>query len=80
MEPQGAVLPAIERARASDSFAALLDGGAPNAGAAERQLMKACSRTLFSLWAKQPGPDGQISYDDFGEVTLSALSAECLPG
>jgi hypothetical protein len=75
VEPQGAVLPAIERARATDSWAALLDEGA-----SEHQLMKACSRTLFSVWAKQPGADGQIPYDDFGEVTLSAISAECFPG
>jgi hypothetical protein len=80
VESQGAVLPAIERARATDSWAALFDGGTPNGGAAERQLMKACSRTLFSVWAKQPGADGQIPYDDFAEVTLSAISAECLPG
>jgi hypothetical protein len=80
VEPQGAVLPAIERTRASDSWAALLGGGTPNAGASERQLMKACSRTLFSVWAKRPGADGQIPYDDFGEVTLSAISAECFPG
>ena len=80
VESQGAVLPAIERARAQDSWAALLDGGTPNAGAAERQLMKACSRTLFSVWAKRPGADGEIQYDDFGEVTLSAISAECFPG
>lgn len=79
VEPQGAVLPAIERARATES-AALLDGGTPNTGVAERQLMKACSRTLFSLWAARPGADGQIPYDDFGEVTLSAVSAECFPG
>src|SRR5664280_1514228 len=80
VESQGAVLPAIERARAQDSWAALLDGGTPNAGAAERQLMKACSRTLFSAWAKRPAADGEIQYDDFGEVTLSAISAECFPG
>src|ERR1017187_8218917 len=80
VEPQGAVLPAIERARAKDLLAPLLDGGTPNAGAAERQLMKACSRTLFSVWAKQPGADGQIPYDEFGEVTFSAMSAECFPG
>ncbi len=42
--------------------------------------MQACSRTLFSVWAKRPGADGQIPYDDFGEVTLSAISAECFPG
>ena len=80
IESHGAVLPAIERARATDLLAAMLDGGNRNAGAAERQLMKACSRTLFSVWAKRPGADGQISYDDFGEVTLSAISAECFPG
>jgi hypothetical protein len=79
-ESQGAVLPAIERARAADSLSGLLGGGEPNAGAVERQLMKVCSRTLFSVWAKRPGPDGQIPYDDFGEVTLSAISAECFPG
>ncbi len=78
-ESQGAVLPAIERARVSDSLDGLL-GGPPDAGFAERQLMKACSRTLFSVWAKRPGPNGQIPYDDFGEVTLSAISAECFPG
>jgi hypothetical protein len=39
----------------------------------------ACSRTLFSAWAKRPGTDGQISYDDFGEVTVSAMSAACFP-
>jgi len=42
--------------------------------------MKVVSRTLFSVWAKRPGADGQIPYDDFGEVTLSATSAECFPG
>jgi hypothetical protein len=80
VEAEGAVLPAIERARAADSWAGLLDGGTPNAGAAERQLMQACSRTLFSVWARRPGADGQIPYDDFGEVTLSAISARCFPG
>ncbi len=78
-EAEGAVLPAIERARESSALDGLLGGG-PDAGAAERQLLKACSRTLFSVWAKRPEPDGQIPYDDFGEVTLSAISAECFPG
>lgn len=41
--------------------------------------MEACSRTLFSVWAKRPAPDGQISYDDFGEVTMSAISLSCFP-
>ena len=80
VEAEGAVLPAIERARANETWAGLLDGENPNNGAAERQLMQACSRTLFSVWAKRPGPDGQIPYDDFGEVTLSAISAQCFPG
>ncbi len=79
VESQGAVLPAIERARATDSWAALY-GGTPNGGPAERQLLKACSRTLFSVWARRPQADGQIPYDDFGEVTLSAISAGCFPG
>ncbi len=80
VESQGAILPAIERARATNPLVAMLDGGTPNAGAAERQLMKACSRTLVSVWAKRPAADGQIPYDDFGEITLSAISAECFPG
>jgi hypothetical protein len=45
----------------------------------ERRLMQACSRTLFSAWAKRPGSDGQISYDEFGEVTVSAISMACFP-
>ena len=80
MEAEGAVLPAIERARANDSLVGLLGDPTSSTGAAERQLMQACSRTLFSVWAKRPGADGQIPYDDFGEVTLSAISAECFPG
>src|SRR5271157_1051045 len=36
--------------------------------------------TLFSAWAKRPGADGQLSYDDFGEVTASAASTACFPG
>ena len=79
VEAQGAVLPALERAREQES-PDLLDIGTPTAGAAERQLMKLCSRTLFSLWAKAPGPEGPIAYDDFGEITLSAIAAECFPG
>ena len=80
VEAEGAVLPAIERARANDSLVGLLGDPTSSTGAAERQLMQACSRTLFSVWAKRPGADGQIPYDDFGEVTLSAISAECFPG
>ncbi len=49
-------------------------------GATERHLLEACSRTLFSAWAKRPGADGQIPYDDFGEVTVTAISVACFPG
>ena len=73
LEADGAVLPAIERSRQRD----YLD---PWIGNGERELMKVCSRTLFSAWAKRPGADGQISYDDFGEVTLSAAPVACFPG
>ncbi len=73
LESQGAVQPAIERDRAREDF------GRPRVGAAERKLMQACSRTLFSAWAKRPESDGRISYDDFGEVTVSAISMACFP-
>ena len=78
-QPQGAVLPAIERARGKDVLAGVIDGGAWDVGSSERQLMKACSRTLFSVWAKLPEADGQIPYDDFGEITLAATAADCFP-
>ncbi len=73
LESQGAVQPAIERARNRD-----LDQ--PWIGVAESELVKICNRTLFSEWAKRPGTDGQLSYDDFGEVTVSAISTACFPG
>ncbi len=71
-EAEGAVQPAIERSRRKN-----YDG--PWMGAGERELMKVCSRTLFSAWAKRPAEDGQLSYDDFGEVTVSATSMACFP-
>ncbi len=73
LEAEGAVQPAIERYRAKEDF------GRPRVGRAERRLIDACSRTLFSAWAKRPGADGQISYDEFGEVTVSAISLACFP-
>jgi hypothetical protein len=39
--------------------------------------MDSCSRTLFSAWAKAPDANGEISYDDFGEVTVSAIAMSC---
>jgi hypothetical protein len=74
LEVEGAVQPAVERDRARQNF------GRPALGAIERRLLEACSRTLFSAWAKRPGADGQIPYDDFGEVTVTAISAACFPG
>jgi hypothetical protein len=42
--------------------------------------MKVCNQTLFSAWSKRPGADGRLSYDDFGEITVSAFSLACFPG
>lgn len=72
LEPEGAVQPAIEYSKG--------DVDQPWMGAGERELMKICNRTLFSAWAKRPGTGGQLSYDDFGEVTVSAISTACFPG
>jgi hypothetical protein len=74
LEAEGAVQPAVERARAREDF------GRPRISRTEHRLMEACSRTLFSAWAKRPGPDNQIPYDDFGEVTVSAISLACFSG
>jgi len=59
LEAEGAVQPAVERDRAKENF------GRPRVGRTERRLMDACSRTLFSLWARRPAADGLISYDEF---------------
>jgi hypothetical protein len=73
LKPEGIVQPAIERYRTKEDF------GRPRVGRSEHILMDACSKTLFSAWAKPPGTDGQISYDDFGEVTVSAIALSCFP-
>jgi len=73
IESHGAVQPAIDQYRLKQDF------GRPRMGPIERRMVKACSRTLFSVWAKRPAADGQISYDDFGEVTVSAISQACFP-
>lgn len=73
LEAEGAVQPAVERDRVRQNY------GRPSLGANERRLLEACSRTLFSAWAKRPGADGQIPYDDFGEVTVTATSTACFP-
>jgi hypothetical protein len=73
IEPEGAVQAAVDRDRVKQ------DMGRPRMGRMERQLVDACSRTLFSAWAKRPDGDGHIRYDDFGEVTISAMSLACFP-
>jgi hypothetical protein len=72
IEPQGAVEPAVLRYRERVS-------GEPNMGPRERDVVKACRRTLLSAWKTRPGADGEVPYDEFGEITLSAMPMECLP-
>jgi len=67
------VQPAVERDRSREDF------GRPRMGRTEHRLMDACNRVLFSAWAKRPAADGQITYDDFGEVTVSAIPVACFP-
>ncbi len=73
LKQQSGVQAAIESDRAKEDF------GRPRMGRSEHVLMEACSRTLFSAWAKAPGADGQSSYDDVGEVTVTATAASCFP-
>ncbi len=73
LKSEGVVQPAIERYRAKEDF------GRPRIGRSEHILMDSCSRTLFSAWAKAPDANGEISYDDFGEVTVSAIALSCFP-
>lgn len=73
IESAGAVQSAVERDRTTQDF------GRPRMGRAEHKLVEACSKTLFSVWAKRPGADGTLAYDDFGEVTVSATSLACFP-
>ena len=72
IQPQGAVEPAVLRYREKVS-------GEPLMGPRERDVVKACRKTLFSAWKTKPGADGQVPYDDFGEVTLSTMPLACFP-
>ena len=72
VEPQGAVEPAVEHYREKVS-------GEPLLGPRERAVVKACRRTLLSVWRNKPKPDGEVPYDDFGEVTLSTMPLACFP-
>ena len=75
LEARRGVQPAVETRSRHGKILADRHWAQPSA-----ELLEACSRTLFSAWAKAPGADGQISYDDFGEVTVTAISAACFPG
>jgi hypothetical protein len=72
VQPVGAIEPAVERYREK-----ML--GEPLLGPRERALVKLCRKTLVSAWRTKPDSDGQVPYDDFGEVTLSALPLSCFP-
>jgi hypothetical protein len=72
IEPQGAIAPAVERYREKVS-------GDPSLGPRERAAVKACRRTLLSAWRTKPAADGEVPYDEFGEVTLSAMPLSCFP-
>jgi hypothetical protein len=72
LQPQGAIEPAVSRYREKVS-------GEPVMGPRERDVVKACRRTLLSAWKTKPGADGEVPYDDFGEVTLSAMPLACFP-
>lgn len=72
VEPEGAIEPAVERYREKVS-------GEPTLGPRERAVVNACRKTLLSAWRTKPSTEGEVSYDDFGEVTLSALPLSCFP-
>jgi hypothetical protein len=57
----------------------LIAGDGPALGRAEAELVRACNRVLFSAWKEKRGVDGKVGYEDFGEVTLSAMSLACFP-
>jgi len=72
IEPQGAVEPAVISYHEKVTGEAML-------GPRERAVVKACRRTLLSAWRTKPGAEGQVPYDEFGEVTLSAMPLSCFP-
>ena len=69
---EAAIMPAVERSRDQNY-------DRPSVSPSQRALLKACERTLVSAWRKMPEATGQIAYDDFGEVTISAMSLDCFP-
>ncbi len=69
---EAAVMPAVEQSREQNT-------DRPAVSPSQRALLKACERTLISAWRKMPQASGAIAYDDFGEVTISAMSLACFP-
>ena len=72
VQPEGAVQESIQRYREKVL-------GEPAMGPRERAAVKACRRVLLSVWRTKPGAEGDVPYDDFGEVTLSAMPLSCFP-
>jgi hypothetical protein len=72
IEPAGAIEPAVERYRERVT-------GEPLLGPRERAVVKACRRTLLSVWRTKPQATGEVPYDDFGEATLSVMPLSCFP-
>ena len=72
IQPHGAIEPAIIHYREKVT-------GEPTLGPRERAVVQACRRTLLSAWRTKPDADGQVPYDEFGEVTLSAMPLSCFP-
>ena len=69
---QAVVVPAVERSREQNT-------GKPAIRPYERMLLQACERTLISARRIVPQQSGEIAYDDFGEVTISAMSLAWFP-
>ena len=69
---EAAVMPEVARSREQNT-------GQPAIATNQRLLLKACERTLVSAWRMAQQPTGAIAYDDFGEVTISAMSLTCYP-
>ena len=69
---EAAIMPAVERSREQNY-------DRPAVSPSQRALLKACERTLVSAWRKMPEETGEIAYEDFGEVTISAMSLACFP-
>ncbi len=72
IQPAGAVEESVERYREKVT-------GEPALGPRERAVVKACRRVLLSAWRMKPTSDDNVPYDEFGEVTLSAMPLSCFP-